>query len=118
MKVDTSRRRKNAPRAAEKSAPGFLAWLRQRNCACAGRNVDCDGKIQAAHVPDPAFKGIGTKSRDSYAIPLSVWCHSLQHSLGWPAFAEMMLGGADPRQMAEAYWHAWPSRRAWEIKHG
>lgn len=116
MKIDVRPRNRNAPRPAEKSAPGFLQWLRGRPCACAGRNPECDGKMQAAHVPDPATKGIGTKSSDQYAIPLTVSCHFLQHMVGWQTFAANHLGGADPRAMAEAYWRQWPGRSAWEAK--
>lgn len=108
-------RRQNAPRPAEKSAPGFLQWLRGRPCACNGRNPHCGGKMQAAHGPDKATKGMGTKCRDSAALPLSALCHDLQHSKGWPWFAMNILGG-EPLAHCEAYWRAWPGRRAWEAK--
>ena len=116
MRIDTRPRHENAPRPKEKSAPQFLQWLRGRRCACGGNYADCGGKIEAAHVPDPATKGIGTKSSDRYAIPLSHWCHSLQHNIGWPTYAASYLDGRDPRGMAEAYWKAWPGRGKWEAK--
>jgi len=71
--------------------------------------------MEAAHAPDQAFKGIGTKSRDQYAIPLSERCHKRQHAIGWPRFALTFLQ-AEPRALADAYWRAWPGRRSWVEK--
>lgn len=116
-KIDIRPRRRNAGRPAEKSAPGFLQWLRGRPCACGGRNPSCLGKMQAAHGPDKASKGMATKCRDSVALPLSAMCHSMQHSWGWITFARLYLQ-ADPLELAAAYWKAWPGRRAWEEKNG
>lgn len=117
IRVDTRPRRRNAPRPAEKSAPGYLQWLRGRPCACGGSNPDCGGKMQAAHGPDKATKGMGTKCRDSAAIPLSANCHALQHVRGWITFTLDHLPG-HPLKMAEAYWKAWPGRVAWEARNG
>lgn len=64
--------------------------------------------MQAAHGPDPATKGVGTKSDDRIAMPLSVICHRMQHDMGWRSFAKRFLGGADPRAMCLAYWRKWP----------
>lgn len=115
MRVDIRPRKRNAPRPAEKSAPGFLQWLRGRECACQGRNPHCGGKMQAAHGPDKATKGMGTKCRDSCAMPLSELCHALQHQKGWKWFALNILG-CDPLKLCEGYWWHWPGRIAWERK--
>lgn len=91
-------------------------------CACNGRNPDCGGDIIAAHVDyagkgTPDAKGTSSKVADKWNIPLSVKCHALQHSMGWPWFDQHILGrpgaGAD---MASGYWFIWPGRRAWEAK--
>lgn len=71
--------------------------------------------MEAAHGPDKATKGMGTKCRDSAAIPLSEACHRLQHTRGWKTFAEQVLK-ADPLVMADAYWRAWPGRGKWEAR--
>jgi hypothetical protein len=116
MKVDVRPRRRNAPRPQEKSAPGYLQWLRGRECACGGFNPHCGGKMQAAHGPDKATKGVGTKCRDSAAMPLSELCHLLQHQKGWQWFAREVLRGRDPLAVCGAYWARWPGRPAWERK--
>lgn len=108
LRVDISPRRKNAPRPAWKVEKAFHQFLRGRPCACKGRNPKCSGKMQAAHVPHKASKGTGTKAADRWAIPLSEHCHlHTQHQIGWPAFAKLFLGGADPCDLAEAYWTQW-----------
>jgi hypothetical protein len=105
-------RHRNAPRPAEKSAKGFLQWLRGRECACASDL--CAGRMEAAHVPHKATKGVGTKSSDAFAIPLCSSHHRSQHSLGWQTFQN--LYGFSAENLAEAYWQAWPGRIAWERK--
>lgn len=118
MKIDTRPRKKNASRPAWKAQASFHQWLRGRACACGGRNPDCFGKIQAAHGPDPATKGIGTKSDDRIAMPLSEGCHiHTQHRIGWSSFAKQFLNGADPREMCLSYWKAWPGDKG-ELANG
>lgn len=116
MRVNTRPRKRNSPRPAEKSAPAFLQWLRGRECACGGRNPHCGGRMEAAHGPHKASKGIGTKCADQFAMPLSTLCHVLQHTKGWPWFSREILSGRDPIEVTAAYWQAWPGRRAWEMK--
>lgn len=117
LRIDTRPRKRNAPRPAWKVAEGFRQWLRGRPCACQGRNPDCSGKIQAAHTPHPASRGMNSKVADRYEIPLSEGCHIFtQHRIGWPEFARRYLGGEDPAKLAEAYWKAWPARAQWERK--
>lgn len=107
LRVDTRPAKRNAPRPAWKVEKAFHQWLRGRRCACGGRNPDCAGPVQAAHVPHPASKGVGTKSADRYAIPLTEGCHiHTQHRIGWPAFATRYLQ-ASPIDVADAYWRAW-----------
>jgi hypothetical protein len=121
LRVSTKPRKRNSPRIAEKSAPGFLQWLRGRECACGGRNPGCGGKIQSAHGPDKATKGIGTKSTDACAMPLSLNCHALQHRIGWISFGITYLATRDfttdtVKAICAEYWKKWPGRAAWERK--
>ena len=111
MRVDTRPRHKNSPRPAEKSAPGFLQWLRGRSCVIGGQ---CLGKMEACHVDYAGDKGMGTKVSDRFSIPMCCGHHSEQHNAGWPAFeARHDINGL---KLAEAFWSAWPGRRAWEEK--
>lgn len=112
MRVDTRPRRKNSPRPAEKSAPGFLQWLRGRNCAVGP--LGCEGKIEAAHVDHAGGKGVGTKVADRHAIPLCTGHHRAQHTRGWRTFEFAKC--IDAKALAEIYWRAWPGRIAWERK--
>lgn len=118
--VNTKPRRKNAPRIAEKSAPGFLQWLRGRECLAfydGEGGPDCGGKIQAAHVDYAGDKGMGTKVSDRYAVPMCVAHHARQHQVGWRYFEiEMVRPHGYALKAAEAYWRAWPGRIAWERK--
>jgi hypothetical protein len=116
MRVDTRPRKRNAPRIAEKSAPGFLQWLRGRECACC--YPDSGGRrIEASHVDHGGDKGMGTKTSDRFAIPL---CggpdghHAEQHRIGWRSFETKYQ--FDAVKAAMAYWHLWPGRIAWERK--
>lgn len=115
MKVDIRPRRRNSPRPAEKSAPGFKQWVRGRNCLASGSA--CQGKVEAAHVDYAGGKGIGTKVADKFTVPLCTFHHRLQHSMGWPKFNFVYLqkyGGA--LEAANALWQRWPGRIAWERK--
>ena len=115
MHVNTRPRRRNSPRPAEKSAPGFLKWLRGRECALASsRDMLCGGRIEAAHVDHGGDKGVGTKASDRFAIPLCSEHHRIQHSRGWRTFEASWQ--FDALEAAEAYWKAWPGRIAWEAK--
>lgn len=108
-------RKQNAPRPAEKSAPGFLQWLRGRECAAVHFGA-CEGKIEAAHTYGAGDKGIGTKNSDQFAIPLCSRHHRIQHDRGWRTF-ENEHGLALPApDMAKIYWRNWPGRKSWEAK--
>lgn len=109
-------RKRNAPRIAEKSAPAFLQWLRGRPCLLEGKG-GCGGRMEAAHVDYAGGKGMGTKVRDSAAVPLCAEHHRTQHSWGWQTFeGNFGMSPGDTALAAEAYWRAWPGRRAWEAK--
>lgn len=116
MRVDTSPRQKNAPRAAWRVAEGFKKWLRGRPCAADGYSL-CEGKMEAAHVDHAGGKGMGLKVADRHCIPLCSGHHSRQHKRGWATFEQECLGGKSAVAMAEAYWTAWPGRIAWEREH-
>ena len=102
MYIDTRPRHRNSPRPAWKVATAYLQWLRGRRCAVEGG--DCQGKVQAAHTPDPSSKGMGTKAADRNAIPLCEHHHGLQHLKGWAAIG-LTLDKASA--MARYYWDAW-----------
>lgn len=102
MRVDTRPRNRNAPRPAWKVATAYLQWLRGRPCAFAG--ADCDGKIEAAHTPDPMSKAMGSKAADHNAIPACQHHHHLQTVKGWSAVG---LTRETAQAMAAAYWQAW-----------
>lgn len=115
MRVDTRPRKRNAPRPAEKAAPGFLQWLRGRECFVGlGGTQDCEGKMEAAHVDHAGGKGMGTKVADRHAMPLCTKHHAEQHCIGWRTFEERYFFGAVG--VAAGYWCAWPGRLAWERK--
>jgi hypothetical protein len=75
----------------------------------------CDGKIEAAHMPDPASKGMATKAADCNCIPLCQYHHETHTNKGWSALGLTREGATT---MADAYWRAWPGRKAWEDKNG
>ena len=102
MRVDVSARHKNAPRPAWKVALAYLAWLRGRNCAFA--SSACDGKIEAAHTPDPLSKAMGSKAADYNAIPACQFHHALQTVKGWSAVG---LTRETAQAMAAEYWRQW-----------
>jgi len=111
MRVNVRPRKRNAPRPAWKIATAYLKWLRGRECAAAA--TECEGKIEAAHTPDPDSKGMGTKAADFTAVPLCAWHHRRQHSIGWPAFAKEH-GIKDIEEWRRAYWFSWPGWREWK----
>lgn len=112
LRVNTKPRRRNSPRPAEKSAPGFLKWLRGRECVMA---FNCEGRMEAAHVDYAGDKGMGTKASDRFAIPMCAKHHREQHDKGWDTF-QRTYGNFNALDVAEAYWKAWPGRIAWEAK--
>lgn len=130
MRIDTRPRKRNAPRPAEKAAPGFLQWLRGRDCYLANHRLGGCGvgspprraPVEAAHTPHKATKGTGTKSSDSYAIPMCQRHHDEQGGTcgsfgkrgGWATFQAKY--GFDAAEVANSYWKAWPGRIAWERK--
>lgn len=102
MRVNTKPRRKNAKRPAWKVQTAYLQWLRGRPCFCEG--PDCDGKIEAAHTPDPNSKGMGTKAADHNAIPLCSYHHRMHTTKGWSAIG---LTRETAQEAAASYWRAW-----------
>jgi hypothetical protein len=102
MRVDTRPRHRNAPRPAWKVAKAYHQWLRGRECALAGPH--CEGRIEAAHTPDPRSKGIGTKAADYNAIPLCTYHHRRHTTEGWSAIG---MTRDEAQRRAGAYWGAW-----------
>lgn len=116
LQVSARSRHRNAPRPAEKSAPGFLQWVRGRPCAFEFMG-GCVGKVQSMHLDFAGGKGMGTKVADRFCLPACAAHHKLQHDKGWNTFCklasttkESLLGGA------EFLWSRWPGRVAWERK--
>lgn len=118
LSVNTKPRRKNAPRIAEKSAPGFLQWLRSRPCVFAIIDPNgCEGKIEAMHLDFAGGKGVGSKVADMFSVPSCTGHHRRQHNKGWRTFsAALEISFADLLKAAETFWRAWPGRIAWERK--
>lgn len=128
MRINVSPRKQNAPRPAEKSAPGYLQWLRGRPCFLAGhRNGGCGegnpprrSPVEAAHVDHGGDKGVGTKCSDRWSIPLCQRHHDEQHGRigefrqrgGWKSFE--LKYGFSALEAAKAYWQRWPGRVKWE----
>lgn len=112
-RIDTRPRRRNAGRPAEKSAPGFLQWLRGRDCHLSGpHGTGCSGKVRACHVDHAGGKGMASKVADMHAIPMCDGHHGDQHRIGWRSFER--LHAFDAVAVAAAFWSKWPGRRAWE----
>lgn len=103
MIVDVRPRHRNAKRPAWKVQKAYLQFLRGRPCALANES-GCWGKIEAAHTPDPASKGVGTKAADHNAIPLCHGHHTLHTTKGWSAIG---LTRETAQVAAAAYWRAW-----------
>lgn len=109
-------RKANSHRADSwKRVPGFLQWLRGRNCMLVDRG-GCDGKVRACHVDYAGDKGVSTKVHDMHAVPMCDGHHTAQHSWGWRTFEANFKINA--LEAAKAYWMAWPGRRAWENRDG
>lgn len=118
MRIDTRPRKRNAPRPAEKAAPGFLQWLRGRVCVFAGKG-ECEGKLEAMHLDFAGGKGIGTKVADRYAVPACSGHHRLQHTKGWATFlSSVAMTKEDLLDGAEVFWRLWPGRPKWEDARG
>lgn len=116
IRVNTRPRKRNAPRPAEKAAPGFLQWLRGRDCLFEGHGP-CSGKMEAMHVDYAGGKGVATKVADRFAVPGCSTHHGRQHQIGWAAFeAECLMAPGAALLFAEGYWKHWPGRIAWERK--
>jgi hypothetical protein len=102
VRVNTRPRKRNAPRPAWKVEKAYHQWLRGRPCAKSG--PDCDGRMEAAHTPDPLSKGLSTKAADHNAIPLCQFHHKLHTNKGWSAIG---LTRESARLLGNAYWAAW-----------
>lgn len=124
MRVNVRPRRRNGPRPSEKSAPQFLAWLGKRECYLTGHRLGGCGlapfprksPVEAAHGPDKATKGMGTKSTDACALPLCQRHHDEQHRIGWSTFQAKY--GFHAVDVAGDYWSLWPGLRKWLEKTG
>jgi len=113
---DTRPRHRNAGRPAEKSAPGYLQWLRGRACLLAPTGA-CVGKVRACHFDPYGDKGMGTKVSDRAALTMCDGHHAEQtDQLGWGPFQRKY--GFDGLDMVGRYWRAWPGRAAWEAARG
>ena len=116
MKIDTRPRKRNAPRPAEKAAPGFLQWLRGRDCVW-NKLSPCGGKMEAQHLDFAGGKGIATKVSDRYALPCCSHHHGEQHRRGWSTFlAAHEVSRELALKSAAIFWNRWPGRAAWEAK--
>lgn len=111
-------RRRNSPRPADKTARGFLQWLRGRPCLFVGKG-ECSGKIEAMHLDFAGGKGVATKVADKYAAPSCAGHHRRQHTKGWTTFLrEVGMTKEDLLDGAGVFWLMWPGRPKWEDRHG
>lgn len=70
-------------------SPSHLAWVRGHECAALGlTQVECCGRMEAAHVRTGTDGGTGKKPSDCFSIPLCTSHHLIQHQLGESAFEE------------------------------
>ena len=107
IRVDTRPRKRNAPRPPWKVEKAYHQWLRGRPCAMhqeQHRYGPCDGRMEAAHTPDPASKGTGTKAADHNAIPLCQRHHKLHTDKGWSALG---LNRESAQALGDIYWSRW-----------
>jgi hypothetical protein len=122
----TKPRRQNSRRDLNgKRAPGFLQFLRGRQCAFADAG-GCEGKVEAMHLDfagkmegvDPALgKGTASKVADRYALPGCNAHARRQCAKGWDTFIAEMKTSREALMVAAArLWNAWPGRRQWEAK--
>lgn len=102
MRVDVRPRKRNAPRPAWKVEKAFHQWLRGRPCFMEGS--DCEGRMEAAHTPDPGSKGMATKAADRNAIPLCAHHHRLHTTKGWSAIG---LTRDTAQAAGDQYWTRW-----------
>lgn len=121
MRVDTRPRKRNAPRPAEKSALGYLQWIRGRECVFAGsfRGGECGGKIEAMHLDFAGGKGVATKVADRFCLPGCSAHHKRQTDRGWVTFLrEVGFTKEDLLDGADMLWRLWPGRPKWEDRNG
>jgi hypothetical protein len=71
--------------------------------------------MEAAHMADPASKGMGTKAADRNCVPACEHHHKLHTDRGWSALGITREQGT---AMAADYWRLWPGRKAWEARNG
>jgi hypothetical protein len=110
------RRHRNSPRPAEKSAPGFLKFVRGYECAFQGIGK-CEGKVEAMHLDWAGGKGTGSKVADRFVIPGCSGHARRQHNKGWETFMrEMNATRESLLLMADYLWKHWPGRIAFEKK--
>lgn len=118
LHVSTRARHRNAGRPAEKSARGFLQWLRGRECAFHFMG-GCAGRIEAMHLDFAGDKGMGSKVSDKYALPACTAHHRLQHDKGWDTFCKLSATTKESLlRTAEFLWSRWSGRAKWEADNG
>lgn len=83
--------------------PLFLQYVRGHECSV--MNVECLGKIEAAHVRTGTDGGMAMKPSDKHAIPLCHGHHAEQHRIGEPAFEKKY--GIGMLIIAAALWAKW-----------
>lgn len=104
-------RRQNSRRADEwKRCPGYLQWLRGRECFLSLQTPghQCLGKVRACHFDPWGDKGMGSKVSDNASLPMCDGAHADQHALGWPEFQRRH--NFDGRHVVTSYWVEWLER--------
>ena len=65
-------------------SPSYLKWMRDKQCAVCGKQSNEGVDIIPAHQNFGGIykHGFGSKTPDSYALPLCFHCHVLEHQCG------------------------------------
>lgn len=90
-----------------------LKWIRGH--ACAASDMDCQVKIEAAHVRTGTDGGMGMKPSDCWTIPLCSTHHRDQHQIGEPAFERE--NRIDMKAIAKQLWTLSPHGKKWRLEH-
>jgi hypothetical protein len=96
--------------------PGHLQFVRLHDCCASGKtpNMECAGRIEAAHVRTGTDGGTSMKPSDRYTIPLCSCHHHYQHQIGEAEFERKT--GLKMRLIADALWANSPAGRKYERK--
>jgi hypothetical protein len=85
---------------------GHLRWV--RGFCCVLNSIECEGRIEAAHVRNGTDGGTGQKPGDNWVVPICAKHHALQHRQGEISF--WSAAKIDPLKLASEFWEKSPHR--------